>query len=285
VNRAIPALTVVALGAIVALGTWLAATATTSDPNAPPFSRRIAGAYPGTPFITCDLGQHDTAADGTSVPHRWYVRPASSGELHVEAFAIGGNPAEGGSLVAELFDPRGASLGTTHVTYPSGATATRPTVGSLSAMVARGAIHLLEVRILAAAGLAQAHHYRLGFSGVPVEVGVNSPALPHWLEGLNFGRQLFHVTLDADEELRLDLTAGEGQPVPSFTIELRTEDDALLTTRTWTTRDAFEVVLPPAHAARTVRIITWGNHHFTLAKSSGTDRGIYFDACPSPATR
>lgn len=279
------AFTLLAVGAIAANAACTGPTSTATGPIPPPFSQRITSAFPGSPFVTCDVGHHDVAADGSSARQRWYIRPASSGELRVDAYAVGGNPAEGGAVVAELFDPRGVMLAVAQVAYPSGAQQSRPNVGSLRAPVTALSIHRLEIGLAPAAGQSQAHHYRLGFSGVPVEVGVNSPALPHWLEGLNFGRQVFHVHLDAGEELRLALTAGEGQPIPSFTVELRHEDDALLDSRLWSTRDPFELALAPIAAARSVRVVTSGNHHFTLDKTSGTDRGIYFDACPQPVPR
>ena len=255
---------------------------TASGPVPPPFSRRIVSVFPGSPFVICDVGHFDDAVDGSSASQRWYIRPSSAGDLRIDVYALGGNPAEGGTLSAELFGPANAMLAASQVAFPNGVNP-RPNVATLRASVTALSIHRLEIRRNPAPGMGQAHHYRLGFSGMPAEIGVNSPALPHWLEGLNFGRQVFHVNVDAGEELRLALTAGEGQPIPSMTLELRDENDALLLLTLWSTWDPFDVVLGPSTVARTLRVVTSGNHHFTLAKTSGSDRGIYFDTCPPPA--
>jgi hypothetical protein len=273
-----------ALGGVVviAIGVGLALrlAPTERDPLAPAFTRRVTSAFPDLLFVTCDVGQfEERSSDGTSAPQRWFVRPGGSGRLRVDLYAVAAGAGESGTLTATLYEPSGSPLGETSVAYPTAPTA-RSTAGSLASDVAEGRIYRLEVRRVAASSGAEAHHYRLGLVGIPVEVGMNSPALPHWFEGLNLGWQVVHVHVDAGEPLRLVVTAGEGQPVPFMTVELRGESGAILravTSRSW---DPFEATLE-AGPARTIRVALSGNHHFSLEKASGSDRGIYFDACPS----
>jgi len=278
------------IGAVALIAGAAIAVSTTpfmgdTGPTPPPFSHRITSAYPGAPFVTCDVGQFEDPMPGRpGPPQRWYMRPTLAGDLRIDVQALPGGPNEQGALAALLYDARGAVLAEALVPYPTGgATPPPPNVVSMRATVVASAIYRLEVRRAAPQpGVAEARHYRLGFSGTPIEVGVHSPALPRWLEGLNFGRQLFHVNVDPGERLRLTITAGEGQPIPSMTTEVRDEQGALLKSTTSVTWDPFDVVVEPA-GPRTLRIVAFGNHHFTLDKRSGSDRGIYFDTCPPNA--
>ncbi len=240
---------------------------------------------PGTPFVTCDLGQfEDAGPDGASAPQRWYIRPTSAGDLRVDLQVLATSLGERGVLAAKLYDPGGILLGETSASPPARVSPGAANVASLRIAVVASAIYRLEIGRGAAIPSADPpRHYRLGFAGVPVEVGLNSPAPPRWFEGLNFGRQLFHVNVDPSEGLQLVLTAGEGQPIPSFTVEVRDEDGALLLSATWQDREPFSVDLAPSRVGRSLQIVTFGNHHFSLDKRSGSDRGIYLDACPPPA--
>lgn len=268
----------------VAVGVWATRATAERDPLAPPFSRGVETAFPGAPFVTCDLGHfEDRSTEGTSAPHRWFLKALSSGALRIEVHALGTGTAEAGALAAAFYEPHGALLAEARVPYPGGtAGAAEANVAPLSADVRASSIYRLEVRRIAPGpSVGGGHHYRLGFSGVPVEVGMNSPALPRWFEGLNLGWQVVHVHVDAGEDLRLVVTSGEGQPIPFMTVELRDRSGALLhsvTSRRWA---RFEVTLGSTEA-RTLRVALSGNHHFTLDKGSGSDRGIYFDACPPP---
>lgn len=262
---------------VVGLATALCTSLPADDPahRPPPFSRRIVSAFPDLAFTTCELGHFTESA---SEPQRWYVRPTSRGELAIEVRALGASLTESGALSARLLDRGGTSLAEGSVPYPTGALPGSERAVALRAAAAPDAIYPLEILRVPPAVGGEAHHYRLGFSGVHVEVGMPSPAL-RWLEGRNGGPQVFHVNVDDGEALQLSITAGEGQPVPFLTVEARSEEGVHLhetTSRTW---DPFDVTLEPG-GARTLRIVTFGNHHFMLDKRSGRDRGIYFDACP-----
>lgn len=272
------------LGAAALMLQGLPASAVTLPPPPPPFSRPVVTAFPGTPFVTCLQGQFEAPLTAPSDPQHWFLRPTATGPLTLEVRAVAINPVdESGSIMADLFDVgTGTRIGGVTVAHPTGAApAGSANVMRFSAPVNAGARYRLEVRRGPAsiAGTREAHHYRLGFSGVAVEVGANTPALPNALEG---DKQLFHINVDAGEilELRLDNPLAPTPVGPqSSTLELRDDFGVLL-------RSVVGGTLPyslrhgPFATGGSLRVIIQANHHYTFTKGSGTDQGLYFDACP-----
>lgn len=255
--------------------------------TSPAFSQNIESINPGAPFITCLQGQFEPLQQNSleSVPHNWFIKVEQSGTLTLEVRAFSVNPAEFGSIIARLFDGT-TSLGSIEVTHPNVAGA--ETIGFMSASVTPKIYRLEVVRKAAAIGTPEAHHYKLGFSGVPVDVGVNSPTFP-WFEPET---QTLQVNLAAGEGLNLTVSAGMPPTTPTATEEVSRRDNLQVLSTTTSPLPLIVTVSNPYGGAAGTLVLRIGsqNSHYMLDKN-GQDRGIYFDTCqvvqpppPAPGT-
>ncbi len=275
------------------------------------FSRPIRSVSPDLPFETCIQGHFDLppGPGPQGVPHFWYVRPRQTGLLTIEVFAHAVNTmAESGNITATLFD--GATqIGQVVVVHPVfPATDGSENNGFIDVNVKKNKVYTLQIerQVLPGSppgpgdpvGLREAHHYRLGFSGMPsndgqaIDVGVGSPTFRYF----EHVEQVFQINVDHSEPtvdlaVRLDDDGGAGQ-AQSIDLEITRRDNGgvvLSTTVTLSapaTNDSDQVVpIPnPFHNGKgTLVMEVHTDEHYRLNKQTGKDRGIYFDTCPVDA--
>jgi hypothetical protein len=142
--------------------------------------------------------------------------------------------------------------------------------------------------------IAQAHHYKLSFSGVSVDVGINSPTFRYFEH--NQPHEVFQVNVDQGESFDLqvfieDPNQGANQAT-SVTLEIL-ERNTLASILGPTAFALPALPSPPSSSSVTVSIPTpfpngpgqlilkvTSDGHYRLDKTSGTDHGIYYDTCP-----
>ena len=194
------------------------------------------------------------------------------------------------------------NLGEVKVEYPSGIGVKlgAENQGTITAPITAGAIYRLQVKLEPPTleGIRQAHHYRLGFTynpppGVspgpaPIAVGTNSPSFRYF----EAERQAFHFNIDTGESFKLAVLVensgsmgtlqapGVGAPqATSVTLEVYSDfpNNLLLSVKDQPL--PFVVDIPDAPSG-TLHGLFRTNGHYRLEKQSGSDRGIYFEACP-----
>jgi hypothetical protein len=186
-----------------------------------------------------------------------------------------------------------------HPTGPS-ASAGDANIGFLNYAVTAGVIYRLEVLLgqppLTNPPTPQAHHYKLSFSGVSVDVGINSPAFRYFEHNQPY--EVFQVNMNQGESFSLDViienpNQGANQ-ARSVTLEIL-ERGTLATILGPTVLTLPSLPPPPSSASVTISIPTpfpngpgqlvlkvTSDGHYKLDKKSGTDHGIYYDTCPPP---
>lgn len=256
-----------------------------AQPAPPAFSSNIDTVFPGAPFVTCLQGQFETPqpppGSPTPPPHFWFIRARQSGTLTIDVRGFSVNSAETGSIIATLFD--GTTL-LSSVEVPQPTVAGTENIGFMTVSVQTPKIYRLEV----ARGphdptIPEAHHYKLSFSNVLVDVGINSPSFRY----LEPETQVFQVNLGSSETLDLQLTT-DFAPPPGQTLQLTVEVSrrdsfpTVLTTLSGNLPLSLNLASPFGSAPGTLVLKVGGNTHYIMDKVSGSDRGIYYDTCPPP---
>jgi hypothetical protein len=270
----------------------------------PAFSQNINSIFPNAPFVTCLQGQFEPPSQPPAPPpaHFWFIKPESLGTVTIDVRAVTVNTAETGSIIALLFDTStipSTQIGSVTVAHPtgSGASPGDENIGFITFSADPTKIYRLDVLLgPPAVGTQQAHHYKLSFSGVPVDVGINSPTYRYFEH--NLPSEVFQVNVDQGEPFTLNiLTESPDQganQATSITVEIR--DRGTLTTLFGPTT----LTLPPPSTTPGVSVTTVSiptpfqnsagqlvlflaaNGHYKLDKTTGSDHGIYFETCPPP---
>jgi hypothetical protein len=255
------------------------------SPASPPFSQPINSIFPNAQqSITCLQGHFDP-----SVPkHFWFYQSKVNGSATIDVRAAAVNAAETGSVIAKLFD--GATqIGSVTVPHPP----TGENTGSITIPSAvAGTIYRLEVELGAPApNTPQAHHYKVTSSDSLFSVGVNSPT-HRYSEHFGTGEpEVFHANVGAGENFVLDIFTefpDFGAPqATSVKVTIRDRSNLATlfgpTTFTLGSAPASQVITLtnpfPSSAGQLVLYIE-ADGHYRMDKTSGTDRGIYYDTCP-----
>lgn len=236
-------------------------------PTAPSFSQGLAapaGALACTPLL---MNNQAGFTAGASTQH-WFVR-ASGTTLAVDVSAVTVNNAtESGRVIADLYD--GATAvpgGHLEVVHPNtlGGTAT----ATLGVPSVPGRVYRLAITTgTPDAGDQPARHYRLRFNAADA-AGVQSPGLLNY-EG---GPARWGVNVNASEELRVrvgdsnvDALHGSANLI---TPALASQPSVALASP-----GTNLVVASPAAVGQWLAAIN-PEHHYTLDKTSGSDRGLY----------
>lgn len=277
-------------GALLVLLSVLALAPAAEAQTPPAFSSNIDTVSPGCPLVTCIQGQFEQPqpppAPPGIPPHVWYIRARETGTLAIEVRAVSVNSAETGSIIATLFD---GVTPVTSIEVPHPTVAGAENIGSLVAAVQASQIYRLEVtRGPHDPGLPEAHHYKLGFSNVLVDVGINTPSFRYLEPEL----QTFQVNLAEGENLSLslnpptDMNPPEDQ-TPELTVEISRRDafPQTLMSTTVTLPSTIVAENPFNGGAGTLVVKIGGNTHYVLTKNSSSgvaDAGLYFDTCCQP---
>jgi len=240
-----------------------AATASTTITAAtpPPFSQPGTVPVPGTclclpPYMLRDLSPQD-----------WWVRAAGSGPLVITGKGFGVNPAEAGTLTFRLYDPSNALLATETVVQPASGEVSTPLM--VAGAPVAGALYRVNVSVASVPSTPVARHYRIEAQNATL-LGTNSPT-PSQAE---HEPAKWLVAVAPGETSGVIVVPGVEAGATGGSIEIFDATGALRETL------ALGVTSTAAASASDAGLWTVAVHvdgHYAVARTAGTDRGVYVD--------
>jgi hypothetical protein len=227
------------------------------------FSQGPATAGPADACICTPLLMNNEVFNGTS-SQEWYVK-ASSNSVDIDVAAVSVNGSEQGSIVATAYD--GATvLGSVTVIHPS-VTGTEANA-HLVFPATSGTVYRLVIEAKPGPGTLVARHYRLKIRGAS-QAGFDSPGIQN-LEG---GDASWGLNVNAGENLDVTIgtgnVSGPGDPVQYLLVRPDGTHGAPVSTTLPAT------ISVPSAAVGQWTLMLGADHHYTVSKNTGSDRGVY----------
>jgi choice-of-anchor C domain-containing protein len=228
-----------------------------------------------SPFLSCTQGQFEL----NNKPHVWYINPDASGSLDIDIRAVAVNPAETGSIIANLFDGF-TPIGSVTVPHPP----TGENVGFITIPSAVSTkVYRLEITLGAPLpNTQQAHHYKISLAGVPADIGIITPGFSY--NEHNPGEKFFVIVgPNAPYSISLFLDNPMNGANPATTITYEIPGVIPPTTQPISAASPITITGFNGPLQQILTLIVNADGHYRIATGGLADTGIYFETCtPKP---